>query len=298
MIDPAIKLIAVVGPTASGKSDLALNLAKKHRGEILCADSRTVYRGLDIGAAKPSAADQAAVPHHLLDIVDPDHLLSVAEFKRLAEAAAEDVARRGNLPLLVGGSGLYIDSLLYDYQFPSEADPTARIELELLSTAELLERLETVDPGALETIDKANRRRLIRAVETAGQPLSRTSVVRANTLVIGITLNKDVMQERITQRIEKMLSQGFLDEVATLGEQYGWQSEAMSGIGYRALKEAVQGTKTVAEAAQEFARGDMRLVKKQLTWFKRNKSIHWVTNHAEAEALVQEFLTTSQQPRE
>lgn len=291
MIDPSIKLIAIVGPTASGKSDLALSIAKKHRGEILCADSRTVYRGLDIGAAKPSAADQAAVPHHLLDLVDPDHVLSVAEFKRLAEAAAVDVAGHGNIPFLVGGSGLYIDSILYDYQFPSEADPTLRLELETLSTDDLIKRLQIVSPTALETIDKANRRRLIRAIETAGQPLSRTSGMRANTLAIGITLDKEVMQKRITERIEKMLSQGFLEEVKTLGEQYGWNCEAMSGIGYRAMKEVVHGTKTVDEAAEEFARGDMRLVKKQLTWFKRNKSIHWVTSHAEAEDLVKQFLT-------
>ncbi len=291
MIDPSIKLIAIIGPTASGKSDLALSLAKKHGGEILCADSRTVYRGLDIGAAKPSAADQTEVPHHLLDLVDPDHVLSVAEFKQHAEAAAVAVSERGHIPFLVGGSGLYIDSVLFDYRFPSEADPTLRAELETLSTDDLIKRLQIVSPTALETIDKANRRRLIRAIETAGQPLSRTSGMRANTLAIGITLDKEVMQKRIKERIEKMLSQGFLDEVASLGEQYGWDCEAMSGIGYRALKEAVEGTKSIEVAAQEFARGDMRLVKKQLTWFKRNQSIHWVHDEAEAEELVQRFLT-------
>jgi tRNA dimethylallyltransferase len=291
MIDPAVKLIAVVGPTASGKSDLALNLAKKYAGEILCADSRTVYCGLDIGSAKPSAADRADVPHHLLDLVDPDHGLSVAEFKRLAEAVATDVSRRGNIPLLVGGSGLYIDSVLYDYQFPSEADPTARAELDELSTEDLILRLQVVSPSALETIDIANRRRLIRAIETAGQPLSKAQAMRANTLAIGIALNKEVMQKRISERIEIMLSQGFLEEVEVLGERYGWDCEAMSGIGYRAFKEAIKGKKTVEEAAQEVARGDMRLVKKQLTWFKRNKEIHWVENHSEAEELVQEFLS-------
>ena len=292
MIDPSIKLIAIVGPTASGKSDLALELATKHRGEILCADSRTVYRGLDIGAAKPSAADRAAVPHHLLDLVNPDQVLSVAEFKRLAETATAEVAERGNIPFLVGGSGLYIDSVLYDYQFPSEADPMLRAELELLTTDQLLERLKIARSAALETIDIANRRRIIRAIETAGQPVSRASAMRANTLVIGITLNKEVMQNRITQRIEKMLSQGLLNEVKSLGELYGWDCEAMSGVGYRAFKEAILDTKTIDEAAQECARGDLRLVKKQLTWFKRNKNIHWVQNHAEAEELTTSFLTT------
>ncbi len=290
MIDPSTKLIAVVGPTASGKSDLALTLAKKYDGEILCADSRTVYRGLDIGAAKPSDDDRRAVPHHLLDLVDPDEMLSVAAFKQAAEQAAAEVATRGHVPFLVGGSGLYIDSVLYDYSFPPIADKVARTELESYSNQDLVERLKRLDPEAALITDLANRRRVIRALETVGQPRLRRDSIRPNTLVLGIALNKEVMQRRIEQRIGIMLSQGFFEEVKRLGEQYGWDCEAMSGIGYRAFKEAANGGMTVEQAAKQFVRGDMRLVKKQLTWFKRNQDIHWVSNHAQAEEFVTAFL--------
>lgn len=290
MIDPNIKLIAVVGPTASGKSDLALTLAKKHGGEILCADSRTVYRGLDIGAAKPSEDDRRAVLHHLLDLVNPHETLSVAAFKQAAEQAAAEVDARGHVPFLVGGSGLYVDSVLYDYSFPPIADKVARAELESYSNHDLVERLKKLDPEAALLTDLANRRRVIRALETVGQPRLRRDSIRPNTLVLGITMNKEIIQKRIEQRIDKMLSQGFFEEVKRLGEQYGWDCEAMSGIGYRAFKEAANGGMTVEQAAQQFVRGDMRLVKKQLTWFKRNQSIHWVTDYAQAEEFVSTFL--------
>ena len=290
MIDPAIKLVAIIGPTASGKSDLALALAQRYTGEIMCADSRTVYRGLDIGAAKPSPADRALIPHHLLDLVDPDQTLSVAAFKQAAEMAIGQITARKHVPFLVGGSGLYLDSILYDYQFPSEADYSLRAELDELSSDELLGRLQIVDPKAYGSIDMSNRRRVSRAIETAGQVRGRTNKLRGSTIVIGMAMNKEVIQQRIDLRIKNMLKEGFFDEVKVLGAKYGWDNEAMSGIGYRAFQAASEGRMTVDEAAKEFARGDMRLVKKQLTWFRRNKAIHWVSSQAEAEELVGNFL--------
>jgi tRNA dimethylallyltransferase len=290
MIDPTIKLITILGPTASGKTDLALDLAEQYGGEIVCADSRTIYRGMDIGTAKPTAGEQARVPHHLLDVVDPGETLSVAAFKKLTEAAIEQIAARGHVPFIVGGSGLYIDALLYDYQFPAEADPEKRARLEAMTTAELQELLAAEDPEAFETVDQANRRRLVRALETVGQDRTRRTELREQTLVLGLGLNKEFTQKRIPLRIEKMLEKGFLEEVRQIGETYGWESEAMTGIGYRAFKDVVLGTKTAEVAAAEFARGDMMLVKKQLTWFKRNKHIQWLDNPAAAEPLVREFL--------
>lgn len=292
MIDSNIKLITILGPTASGKTDLALALAEAVGGEIICADSRTIYRGMDIGTAKPTAEEQTRVPHHLLDVVDPGETLSVAAFKTLAEGAMAGIAARGKIPFLVGGSGLYIDAVLFDYQFPAEADPARRRQLEAMTDDELRELLAAEDVTAYEAIDTRNRRRLIRAIETAGQDRSRRSQVRPRTLVLGLALNKEVMQLRIASRIEKMLSQGLLDEVRHVGETYGWDSEAMSGIGYRAFKDVVLGTKTVAEGAAEFARGDAMLVKKQLTWFKRNPAIQWLDDPAEAAPLVRAFLAT------
>ena len=290
MLDSKIKFITILGPTASGKTDLALSLAERFNGEIICADSRTIYRGMNIGTAKPTVAEQARVPHHLLDLVDPGEKLGAAEFKRLAEAAIKDISARGKVPLLVGGSGLYIDAVIYDYNFPPEADAKLRAELEAFNDDELRARLVAVDPQALALVDESNRRRLIRAIETAGLGRHRRTTQLSNCLTLGLSLNKEVMQPRIHQRIKKMLAEGFLDEVKTIGETYGWDSEAMSGVGYRAFKGVVLGDKTIAAATADFAHGDMMLVKKQLTWFKRNESIHWLTNPAAAAGLVADFL--------
>jgi tRNA dimethylallyltransferase len=269
---------------------LAIELAERFNGEIVCADSRTIYRGMDIGTAKPTAADRERVPHHLLDVVDPGEILSVAAFKDLAEAAIADIAARGRVPFLVGGSGLYIDAVLFDYQFPSVADPERRAKLEAMSTEDLCELLAAEDPEAYERVDLANRRRIIRALETVGQRRSRSQTVRGQTLVLGLTLNKEFVQKRIEQRVRKMLEEGLIVEVRTIGESYGWDSEALSGIGYRAFKGVVLGTKTVAEGVAEFVRGDVLLVKKQQTWFKRNGAIKWLDDKAKVHALVRKFL--------
>lgn len=290
MIDSKIKFITILGPTASGKTDLALDLAEEFNGEIVCADSRTIYRGMDIGTAKPTAHEQARVPHHLLDVVDPGEVLSVAAFKTLAEAAIIDIASRGKLPFLVGGSGLYIDSVLFDYQFPAEADPVRRAQLEAMTDDELRELLAAEDPQSFERIDLANRRRVVRALETAGQDRQRTPDSRMNTLVIGLGLNKEVVQKRVVQRVEKMLERGFIDEVRHIGETYGWESEAMSGIGYRAFRDVIVGTKTTEQATADFVRGDQLLIKKQLTWFRRNPAIVWLDEASAAEPLVRKFL--------
>jgi len=282
-------MIAIVGTTASGKTDLALKLASKYNGEIICADSRTIYRGMDIGTAKPTLAEQAAVPHHLLDVIEPGERLGAAEFKRLAEAAARDVLSRGRLPFLVGGSGMYVDAVLYDYKFPSGSDEKMRQKFEKLNDESLREMLAAEDPEAYGRVDLMNRRRVIRALETAGQPSSKRIEVRPDILVLGLTMNKEVIQKRIEQRIEKMLSEGFIQEVQTIGERYGWDCTAFEVIGYRAFKDVVFGRKTVAEATADFVSGDMALYKKQLTWFKRNKQIHWLTGDVEkaADALIQ-----------
>ena len=282
-------MIAIVGTTASGKTDLALKLASKYNGEIICADSRTIYRGMDIGTAKPTLAEQAAVPHHLLDVIEPGERLGAAEFKRLAEAAARDVLSRGRLPFLVGGSGMYVDAVLYDYKFPSGSDEKMRQKFEKLNDESLREMLAAEDPEAYGRVDLMNRRRVIRALETAGQPSSKRIEVRPDILVLGLTMNKEVIQKRIEQRVEKMLSEGFIQEVQTIGERYGWDCTAFEVIGYRAFKDVVFGRKTVAEATADFVSGDMALYKKQLTWFKRNKQIHWLTGDVEkaADALIQ-----------
>ncbi|MBW4061366.1 tRNA (adenosine(37)-N6)-dimethylallyltransferase MiaA [Candidatus Saccharibacteria bacterium] len=290
MLDKNIQIITILGPTASGKTDLALALTAKYNGEIICADSRTIYRAMDIGTAKPSVEDQAKVPHHLLDLIDPGETLSAGAFKRLAEAKIVEISKRGHVPFLVGGSGLYIDAVIYDYQFPLAALPGLRDQLEMLSDNELRHKLAAEDEAQFVRIDTNNRRRLIRALETSGQILSKRDRQLPNVLTLGLRLNKEVMQQRIEKRIEKMLQQGLLNEVKTIGDTYGWDSEALSGTGYRAFRAVVNGSKTVAEGVSDNVHGDMMLVKKQMTWFRRNPDIHWLDKPSEADGLVRDFL--------
>ena len=285
-------MIAIVGPTASGKTALALELAEEFNGEIICADSRTLYRGMDIGTAKPTAEERARVPHHILDVLEPGQRLGAAEFAKMARAAEADIVSRGKLAFLVGGSGLYIDSVVYDYAFPGPADPALRAELEALNDAALVTRLGQVRPEALSTVDLANRRRVIRAIETVGESRTRRAEIRPDVLMIGCSLSKLVAQYRIEKRVQMMLEAGFLDEVKRIGEGTGWNSEAMQIIGYRAMKDVVLGTKTLADGVSDFVRGDMALYKKQVTWFKRNNHIHWLERPFvdEARQLVDEFI--------
>lgn len=283
------KVIAIVGPTASGKSALAMKLAQKYNGEIVCADSRTVYRYMDIGTAKPTAEDMLQISHHLVNIKDPGEPFSAAEFKGLALAAIEDIGSRGRVAFLVGGTGLYVDSVLYDYQFPTGADISEREELSRLSLGHLVRRLNEIDPSLAQTIDTQNPRRVIRAIETAGQKKTKQAL-RKDTLVLGMLVDKKVLQNKISARVTDMLAQGFLAEVQKIGEKFGFESEALTGIGYRAFRDVVKGTKTPDEAAAEFIKGDLNLAKRQMTWFKRNPDIQWISSLPEAETLVKDFL--------
>jgi len=292
MIDPSTKFVAIVGPTATGKTGLAIALAQEFNGEIVCADSRTIYRGMDIGTAKPTAEERALVPHHLLDIVDPGERLSSAEFKRLADTAINEIAGRGRLPILVGGSGLYVDAVLFAYEFGNEADPERRGELDILSDEQLRMMLAEVDAEAFARVDLGNRRRVIRAIETVGDAPSRRAEMIPQALVLGTTLNKEFVQKRIEKRIEKMLEEGIIREVRTIGETYGWESSALEVVGYRAFTGLVLGTKTLEQARADCLREHMAIFKKQVTWFKRHEGIKWTSDTRQAEGLVREFLGT------
>jgi len=291
VIDSGVKFVAIVGPTATGKTGLAISLAQLFDGEVVCADSRTIYRGMDIGTAKPTAAERALVPHHLLDLVDPGERLSSAEFKRLADAAINEIAGRGRLPILVGGSGLYVDAVLFAYEFGSEASPERRAELDAMSNPQLHALLKDVDSETYGRVDLGNRRRVIRAIETVGDAPSRRAEMVPQALVLGMTLNKEVIQKRIEKRIEKMLEEGFIDEIRTIVEMYGWESSALEVVGYRAFKGLLLGTKTLEEAKADCLREHMAIYKKQVTWFKRNPAIRWVASASEAKPLVREFLS-------
>lgn len=282
-------LVIIVGETASGKTALAIELAKRLDGEIICADSWTVYKGFDIGTAKPTQEEQAGIPHYLLDVADPANGFSAAVFQRLAKQAIQDIASRGKLPIMVGGTGLYIDSVLYDYSFLPASDPALRAELNALGLEELLRRAKKMglDTGA---IDLRNKRRVIRLIENDGV-LPTKHPARTNTMVLGLRRSRDDLRERIIKRVDTMVEAGLAEEVQQLGNRYGWDCEPMKAPAYRAFRNYIDGTITLDMAKQCTVQNDLRLAKKQRTWFKRNNSIHWLNDRSKISDTV-DLITT------
>ncbi len=265
-------LVVIVGPTASGKSAYAMQIAKKFNGEIICADSRTIYKGMDIGTAKPSKQDQAEVRHHLLDVVNPDQPFTVADFKRMALAVIKDIFSRGKLPIMVGGSGLYVDSVIFDYTLGSPANQELRSELASKSVEELQEICRQKSIELPENY--LNKRYLIRAIELGGL-VQQDRKLRANTIVVGLSSKEDVLLKKIEQRAEQMILNNVVREAKKLAGKYGWEVEAMKSNIYRTLRPVVEGNSAVEALMPAIIQSDKKLVKKQLTWFKRNPDIVW-----------------------
>ncbi len=284
-------LLVIVGETGSGKSALAMELAGKFNGEIICADSRTVYKGMDIGTAKPSTADQERIPHHLLDVVAVDQHFTAADFKRLANEAIEDIRARGKLPIMVGGTGLYIDSVIFDYDFRPPADPERRAELEKLSVTQLQAQLEA-EGISLPANDK-NPRHLIRALESGGVPAYKQALLPW-TLVIGLSVEREELTQRLTKRVQQMIKQGLSDEVEQLTRQYNWDGEALSAVGYREWQTYFVGDQSLAQTQDLIIKNSLAYAKKQRTWFKRNKSIQWVSDPSRAVDITTTFLNKLQ----
>lgn len=272
-----LPLLVIVGETASGKSDLAIELAQQLDGEIICADSWTVRREVNIGTAKPTAEQQALVPHHLLDIVAPCEDFTAAVFKRLANAKIKEIAARGKLPIMVGGTGLYIDGVLYDFNFLPAGDREERQLLNELSIEQLLQKIN--DQGLeLGGVDTRNKRRLIRLLETNGAAQQRQPL-RLNTLILGLQTERQTLSERISTRVDTMMAAGLEQEVDSLQSRYGWECEALKGVGYSQWQPYFLGQKSADELAatrQRIIKATLDLAKRQRTWFKRNKSIHWL----------------------
>lgn len=281
-------LVVVVGPTASGKTSLAIDLALKFNGEVICADSRTVYKGMDIGTAKPTVPERRGLPHHMLDLVIPDQPFSVADFKRLALEAIDDITSRGKLPIMVGGSGLYIDSILYDFQF-RPVDDDIRRQFKDASVEEL--QSELLSRGIELPENYQNQRYLLRSLE-AGHQTSVHNKLRDNTLVIGMQVDPEILKSRITSRVDNMVNSGLVDEVKMLSEKYGWDIAPMQASSYKSLKNYIEGTQSIEQAKAEIVALDSKLAKKQRTWFKRNNSIQWVLDPSKSVDLVTTFLNT------
>lgn len=272
-------LVVIVGPTAVGKSEVALALAERFDGEILSADSRQIYRGMDIGTAKPTPEERARVPHHLIDLTDPDRPLTLAEYQRLAYAAIDEVHRRGRLPFLVGGTGLYVWAVVEGWQIPpAPPDPVLRQALEERARREgplaLYEELQRRDPEAAARIDPRNVRRVIRALEVCyrtGQPFSaqrRKQPPPYRTILIGLTRPRAELYRRIDERVERMIAQGLVEEVRRLAERYPWDLPAMTGLGYRQIGAYLRGEIPLEEAVRRIKAATRTFVHHQYNWFR------------------------------
>jgi len=279
------KLIAIVGPTASGKTSLAVELAQRIDGEIIGADSRQVYRRMAIGTAKPTPEELAAARHHLIDVVDPDEPFSLGRWLDLAKDALEDIWSRGKQPLLVGGTGQYVWALLEGWRVPRvPPDGELRMALESRGPAELVEELRRVDPEAEGFVDPRNVRRVVRALEVyhaTGKPFShwRTKEPAGfESLVIGLRLGREELYRRIDERVEAMFAAGLVDEVqGLLADGYSRELPSMSGIGYRETCQYLASELDLKTAVERTRTGTHRLARHQNSWFKaRDERIRWI----------------------
>jgi tRNA dimethylallyltransferase len=301
-------LIAVVGPTATGKSRLAVRLAQEFDGEIIGADSRQVYRHLDIGTAKPDGQELAGVPHHLIDIINPNEDFGLAQYQHLAYRVLEDISQRDKLALLAGGSGLYLWAVLEGWVIPKVApDPELRHELEQRAEngegLELYRELMEIDPAAARKIDPRNLRRLIRALEVSKysdvlfSQQQRKDGSPFDALIIGLTAERPELYRRIDSRVDSMIEQGLVEEVRKLAD-LGLSRDlpALSGIGYKQIGAFLEGGLTLAEAIQQIKTETHRLVRRQYNWFRlTDDRINWfdITDDFEQEvfALARRFIS-------
>lgn len=267
-------LVVVTGPTASGKTSVSIKLAKKYGGEIVCCDSRTIYKDMNIGTAKPNLEEQDGVVHHGLDLVEPGDYFTVADFKKYADEKIANIRKRGKVPFLVGGSGLYIDAVVFDYDFGSPADFEKRQKLEEMSLEDLHDYCLKNNIKLPE--NKYNKRYVIRQIEQGPNKHKRKREIIDNVIIVGITTEKTLLENRMKKRVGIMFDQGVVEEARILGEKYGWDSEAVTGNVYPILHEFLDKKIDKKTAMDRIVISDRQLAKKQRTWMKRNEHIKWL----------------------
>ena len=281
------KLIIIAGPTATGKSDAAVALSKAIGGEVISADSVQVYKGLDIGSAKITAEEMQGVPHHLIDVLEPEEPFNITIFQYMAKEAMKGIYERGHIPVICGGTGFYIQSVLYDIEFTTEdTDMSYRHELEKKSTEELYAMLKEVDPDSCETIHANNTKRVIRALEfyhETGYPISahnaeqRSRKPAYDAYFFVLTDDRAKLYERIDARVDKMIAAGLVDEVRALKERgVPRMSTAMQGLGYKEIYDHLAGECSLDEAIYKIKRDSRHFAKRQITWFKREPDAIWI----------------------
>lgn len=293
------KLIVILGPTAVGKTALSIKLAKKFKGEIVSADSRQVYKEMDIGTGKVTKKEMKGVPHYLLDIASPKRHFSVAEHQKMAQESINKILKKpfvhtqGKVPFLVGGSPFYIYSVVEGWLFPKmKPDWKLRRKLERKSKEELFSILKQLDKERAKTIEKENKRRLIRAIEIA-ETFGKIPKLRKNPqfdcLLIGVKKSKEELKDRISKRVNKMIKLGLEKEVKKLVRKYGW-IPLLRTIGYGEWLPYLEGKENKKEVGEKIKRNTFQFAKRQMTWFQRDKRIHWLKNYKEAEKLIKDFL--------
>jgi len=292
------KVIAVVGPTASGKSALAVDIARLVGGEIVSADSRQTYVGLNIGTGKVTNGEMLGISHHLIDVANPKRKMSVVQYERLATRAIRDILKRGKVPIICGGTGFYIDAVLTNASFPA-VPPNSKLrkELEKLSPEKLFKKLQKLDPTRAKNIDSKNSRRLIRAIEiatTLGKvPKSTLPKERYDTFYIGLTLQKEELAERIKTRLLARIRRGMVAEARKLHEQgLSWKRMESLGLEYRFLAQFLQNKISKDEMLRDLETAIRQYSKRQMVWFKRNKKIKWFRpdEHEEILKVAKNFL--------
>lgn len=300
-----IPVLAVVGPTASGKTALAVELAKRLGGEIVSADSMQIYKGMDIASAKPTEAEKQGIPHHMMDFLPPETPYSVAEYVKAARACILEIYKRQKLPILVGGTGLYVDSLLMGTQFietENDFDLRARLETEFdaLGGEKMLEKLAAFDRDTAARLHPNNRKRIIRAFEvytltgktmTEALAASREKPSPFTPCYIGIAYeNREILYDRINRRVDIMLENGLLAEARAFFQ--GTPDTAAQAIGYKELKPYLDGVLSLDEAVENLKRATRNYAKRQITWFKRNPQIHWIyADTCSKQALLAQAIT-------
>ena len=290
-------IIVLTGPTASGKSAISLEVAQRFNCEIICADSMTVYRGMDVGTDKPTLTDMKGIPHHLLDIKNPDEEFNVSMFIEKVAKLVSEIQHRGNIPMLVGGSVLYIDAFVFNYKLPPIApNKELREELEKLGAEELFEKLCKLDPDCEWTVDRHNRRRIIRALEVwlaTERPFSEQkskTPLPENILYLAVDRDREKLYAGIDARVDIMFRTGFIEEVKRLKDKYD-NNTAMQAAGYKQIGEFLDGKTTMEDAATRTKQTHRNYAKRQLTWLRRNQDIQWIKDIPEAEKLINQFLS-------
>lgn len=287
MVAKNIELLAIVGPTASGKTSLALDIAEAFNGEIIAVDSRTIYKGLDIGTAKPTKEQQARVRHWGLDLIDPGEAYSAAQFKDYANAAIANIQSRGKLPILVGGTGLYMDGVLYDFSF-AEPDAALRKKLGAKSAEQL--RAMIIKQGIPMPKNEQNKLHLITAIERKGQTTERKPL-RDGAVIVGLNPDRTALRRVVKIRAEQMIDEGVLGEIKRMSNNYGWDAPGMTGGIYRAMRPVIEGSMSEAEGLKQFVASDMQLAKRQMTWLKRNPDINWFVDSRPAKRWLMDELS-------